>query len=94
MIGGQGNNVQISSTAKKEIEEIVLKIEALANEIDEDRTDIADAILSIREELENKIPRPKFLKTAFNSFKAIGTGVIANKITPLVDSAIEIINKI
>jgi hypothetical protein len=94
LIGGQGNNIQISSTVKKEIEEIALKIEALANEIDEDRTDIADAILSIREELENKIPRPKFLKTAFNSFKAIGTGVIANKITPLVDSAIEIINKI
>ena len=94
IIGGQGNCVQISMSTKKELEDIVSKIEALANEVDDDRTDIADAILSIREELEENTPRPRFLKIAFNSFKAIGTGVIANKITPIVDSALEILNKI
>ena len=47
----------------------------------------------IREELSNKMPRPKFLKTAFNSLKAVGIDVIANKMTPFVDSALEIINK-
>jgi len=39
------------------------------------------------------MPRPKFLKTAFNSLKAVGIDVIANKMTPFVDSALEIINK-
>lgn len=94
LIGGQGNNVQITNEPIKKLSDIVNEIEKLANEIDADRTDIADAIISIREELDNKMPRPKFLKTAFNSIKAIGTGVIANKITPYVNSAIEIINQI
>jgi len=31
--------------------------------------------------------------TISNETKAVGIGVIANKITPLVDSALEIINK-
>lgn len=93
VIGGQSNEVHINTQTKNEIENILNQIETLSIEIDEDRTDIADAILSIREELENKIPRPRFLKTAFNSLKAIGTGVFANQITPLVNSAIEIINK-
>lgn len=94
IVGGKGNKVTIPKEEKSDLENIVEKIEALANEFNEDRTDIADAILSIREELESKMPRPKFLKTAFNSFKAISGGVIANKITPLVDSAMGIINKI
>jgi len=92
-VGGQGNNVQISISKKKELEDLTSRIEDLANEVDDDRADIVDAILSIREELGNKTPRPRFLKTAFNSLKSIGTGVVANKITPLIDSAMEIISK-
>jgi hypothetical protein len=93
IVGGTNNKVRINTIDKSELINIVKQIEILTKEIDVDRIDIADAILSIHEELNNKIPRPKFLKTAFISLKAIGTGVIANKITPLVDSAIEIINK-
>jgi len=93
LVGGKGNNVQISQSVKTELEDITSRIEDLANEIDDDRTDIADAILSIREELGNKMPRSRFLKTAFNSLKSIGTEVVANKIAPLIDSALEIINK-
>jgi|LSQX01.3.fsa_nt_gb hypothetical protein len=92
-VGGQGNNVQISMSKKSELESIVTRIEDLTSEIDGDRTDIVDAIFSIREELGNKIHRPKFLKTAFNSLKSIGAGVMANKITSLIDSAIGIINE-
>jgi len=91
LIGGQENNVQITNESIKKLSDIVNKIEKLTDEIDADRTDMADAIISIREELNNKMPRPRFLKTAFNSIKAIGIGVIANKMTPLVDSALKII---
>ena len=93
MVGGQGNNVQISISKKKELEDLTSRIEDLANEVDDDRTDIIDAILTIREELGNQTPRPRLLKTAFNSLKSVGTGVVANKITHLIDSAVEIINK-
>jgi len=91
LVGGQGNNVQITNESIQKLSDIVNEIEKLADEIDADRTDIADAIISIREELSNKIPRTKFLRMAFNSIKSIGIGVIANKITPLVDSALKII---
>lgn len=91
-VGEQGSNVKISISKKRELEDITSRIEDLANEIDSDRTHIADAILSIREELGNNTPRPRFIRTAFNSLKSIGTGVVANKITPLIDLAMEILN--
>lgn len=93
LVGGHGNNVQISMSNKSELEDIVSKIELLVSEVDNNRTDITDAIFSIREELGCQKPRPRFLRTAFNSLKAIGVGVVANKISPLIDSAIEILNK-
>ncbi|TWV14341.1 hypothetical protein FQ707_04115 [Bacteroidaceae bacterium HV4-6-C5C] len=94
LVGGQQNNVKISMIKKKELEDIVTRIEVLSKKINDDEDDIADAILSIREELENKMARPKFLKVAFNSLKAIGTGLFVNEITPLVDSAIKLLNDV
>lgn len=92
-IGGQNNTVTISTESKQQLLDILSKIEKLSTEIDEDRTDIADAIISIREELDAKIPRPRFLITAFNSLKIIGKGVVVSKIVGYVNQALEVISK-
>jgi len=91
LVGGQDNCVQINSSHKKDLVNIVNEIEKLSKEIDDDRTDIADAILSIREELNYKMPKPKMLRMAFNSIKAIGKGVVVDKIVELVNQALNII---
>ena len=94
IIGGKDNTVTISCEAKKQLNEIITQIESITQEIDGDRTDIADAILTIREELDSKIPRPKFLETAFNGLKAVGTGIVVEKIIPIVDKGLELISKL
>lgn len=93
-IGGQNNAVTISCEAKQQLNEIITQIESIMQEIDGDRTDIVDAILTMREELDSKMPRPKFLKTAFNGLKAIGTGIVVEKIIPLVDKGLALISNL
>ena len=94
VVGGQKNTVIISAETKEQLSEIVRQIQTISQEMDDDRTDIADAILTLREELDSKVPRPRFLKTAFNGLKAIGAGVLVDKITPLVNRALELIPKL
>lgn len=94
IVGGQGNNVTINSETKNEILDILKKIEDLATEVDEDREDIADAIITIREELDNKMCRPKFLKTAFNGLKGLGVGVVKEQMSDYVSKALESIVKL
>jgi len=94
VVGGQNNMVTISNDNKQQLQQIVNQIEAIANEVDEDRTDIADAIITIREELDSKIPKPKLLKTAFNGLKAVVVEVAVEKIIPLVDKGLEIISRL
>lgn len=94
VVGGQNNTVIIPAETKQQLSEIVRQIETISQEMDDDRTDVADAIITIREELDLKMPRPKFLKTAFNGLKAIGAGVVVDKIIPLVDRGLELISKL
>jgi hypothetical protein len=94
IIGGTNNNIQISHTAKAELESIVNKIEQLSEEIDADREDIVVEILTIRDELNNTIQRPKIIKSAFNAIKGITIGVAGNKITDLIDKGLEIIKNL
>lgn len=94
VVGGQNNIVTISNDDKLQLQQIIDKIEVIANEVDEDRTDIADAIITIRDELDSKISKPKLLKTAFNGLKAVMTGVAVERIIPLVDKGLEIISRL
>lgn len=91
VVGGKDNIVTISNEVKKELENIVTQIETLINETGDNQTKIEDTINSIREELSSKIPRPGFLKAAFNSLNGVGLGVVANQLTPFVNSAIELL---
>jgi hypothetical protein len=83
IVGGQNNTVDIDNSTKQQIADIVNQIESLSSDIQTDREDIATHIVEIRAELENKVQRPKWLKTAFNAIKGIvGVGEIcelANK---------------
>lgn len=67
IIGGKDNQVDISSDIRQQLNEIVSKIEALAQEVDEDRINIAGAILAVKEELScPNIKRP-YLRLAVNA---------------------------
>ncbi len=61
IIGGTNNNLQISDKAKTDLESIVNKIEQLSAEIEADREDIVTEILTLRDELNNTIQRPKII---------------------------------
>lgn len=94
LVGGENNTVTFVNDYKSQLNDIVDKIEVISQNAECDTTDIEDAIISIREELDSETPRAKFLKTAFNGIKAIATGIIVDKIIPLVDTGIEIIMKL
>ena len=47
VIGGKDNQVSVSSDVKQQLNAIVSQIEALAQEVDDDRTDIAEAIIAV-----------------------------------------------
>ena len=88
IVGGQGNNVNINSETKNDILDILKKIEELSKEIDEDREDIAEAIITIRAELENKIPNLKLLGTTFKWLGKLGSGIFIAQISGYVTQAL------
>ena len=93
IMGGNNNKIHINSPTKVKLIEIVEKIEKLAQDIEEDREDIVGEIVKIRMELDSQSHQPKVIKSAFNAIKGIAIGVAANRITPLVDSALEILKQ-
>ena len=93
IVGGNGNNIEIQSKAKEELRIIIDKIEKLAYNIDLDREDLVAEVVKIKMELDSHSQQPKVIKSAFNAIKGIVIGVAANRITPLVDSALEILKQ-
>lgn len=93
VVGGVDNKVHLNAKAKNELDEIITKVEQLSQEIEADREDIAREILSIREELENTIQRPKIIKSALFALKGITMGVAGNKATELIDDALKVIKE-
>lgn len=93
IIGGNNNKIHINSPTKVKLMEIVEKVEKLAQDIEEDREDIVVEIVKIKMELDSQYQQPKVIKSAFNAIKGIAIGVAANRIPPLVDSALEILKQ-
>lgn len=89
MVAGNNNQVSISSVDKKELENILYQIDNLSQNLDDDRKDIADEIVKIKQELDNPTQNVKYIKSAFNAIKGIAIGVGANQITPLVNQGLE-----
>lgn len=93
IFGGNFNSVTFNMKAREELKVITDKIEELAHDIDFDREDLVTEIVRIRMELDNQYQQPKVIKSAFNAIKGIVIGVAANRITTLVDSALEILKQ-
>ena len=93
VIGGVDNKVHINAESRNELDDIITKVEQLCQEIEADREDIAREILSLREELDNTIQRPKIIKSALFALKGITMGVAGNKATELIDKALKIMNE-
>ena len=91
VIGGKDNQVSVSSDVKQQLNAIVSQIEALAQEVDDDRTDIAEAIIAVKEELkeDNILTTP--LRLAFNAIKGAISGLADTGIEKLAEQAIKLL---
>ncbi|HJA97946.1 MAG TPA: hypothetical protein H9920_09570 [Candidatus Alistipes faecavium] len=88
VLGGKNQDISISSGSKAQIADILNRIEQLSNEVDEDRTDIAEAILTIREELSKPTPQSKVLKMGFSFIKKIASSFVDKSMEVLADKGI------
>lgn len=91
VVGGKDNQVTISSDIKQQLNNIVSQIEALAQEVDDDRTDIAEAIIAVKEELKEDSIRTTPLKLAFNAIKGAISGLADTGIEKLAEQAIKLL---
>ena len=91
VIGGKDNQISISSDVRQQLNSIVGQIETLAQEIDDDRTDIADAIIEIKKELEAKSINAKPLRLAFYAIKGAISGLANSAIETLAEQAIKLL---
>jgi hypothetical protein len=91
VLGGANNQFSFSQDFKKQVVELIEKIEELSNDIEIDRDDIAFEISNIKLALE-KEESPKIIKSAFNAIKGIASAVGANEITELLNQNLPNIN--
>ena len=91
VIGGKNNQVSVSSDVKQQLNAIVSQIEALAQEVDDDRTDIAEAIIAVKEELKAEYIRTTPLRLAFNAIKGAISGLADTGIEKLAEQAIKLL---
>lgn len=91
VIGGKDNQVTISADVKQQLNSIVSRIEALSQEIDDDRTDIAEAIIAVKKELKEVNFQPKRLRLVFNAIKGAVAGMVDSGIEILAQQAIELL---
>lgn len=91
VIGGKNNQVSVSSDVKQQLNAIVSQIEALAQEVDDDRTDIAEAIIAVKEELNANSIRITPLRLVFNAIKGAVSGLADSGIEKLAEQAIKLL---
>ena len=91
VVGGKDNLATISSDTKQQLNNIVSQIEALAQEVDDDRTDIAEAIVAVKEELKEDNIRTTPLRLAFNAIKGAISGLADTGIEKLAEQAIKLL---
>lgn len=91
VVGGSDNQVAISSDIKQELNNIIRQIETLAQDVDDDRTDIAEAIIAVKEELKEYNIRTTPLRLAFNAIKGAISGLVDTGIENLAEQAIQLL---
>lgn len=89
IVGGEKNTINLTKEAKKDLLDIIKKIEILSQDIKSDHEDIANEITRIQVELNNTLQKPQIIRSALNAIKGIAIGIGANQITPLVNEALD-----
>lgn len=88
------NNTIVNADNKEELLRILSEIDNIALE-NSNNTDYKEISEDIKAELKKDVPEKKFLKRCFQAipgfFSNVGAGIIANKLTPLVSSAINLL---
>lgn len=88
IIGGN-QNVSISATNKKELTDIIERIEEINKRYNDE--DLANEITMVKDDIAKPAQNPKFIKRAFNAMKGIAVGITANELTPIIDQGLELI---
>lgn len=88
IIGGN-QNVSISAVNKKELMDIIDRIEEINKRFNNE--DLANEITEIKDDLAKPNQNPRFIKRAFNAMKGIAVGTLANELTPIIDKGLELI---
>lgn len=91
VVGGKDNQVSVFSDVKQQLNAIISQIETLAQDIDDDRTDIANAIIAVKEELNAGSIRIIPLRLAFNAIKGAISGLADTGIEKLAEQAIKLL---
>jgi hypothetical protein len=91
ILGGSNNFLDHTADIKQNLSDIVDKIERLSFEIDEDRTDIAKEILSIRGELSRKDSSFPNINTAFNSICKLASKFVDKGIETIAEEGIKML---
>lgn len=91
VIGGKDNQVTISPDIKQQLNEIVNRIEILAQKVDCNNADITDAIDMLKEELKANKANQKPLRLAFHAIKGAVAGLADTGIEKLVEQAITLL---
>lgn len=87
ILGGSNNHFGFSDDFKKQILELMEKVEELSKDVEVDRDDIAFEISKIKLQLE-KGESPKLIKSAFNAIKGIASSVAADQITEVINQSL------
>lgn len=91
IIGGN-DTVTINTAIKKELTDIINKIEDINKKYN--NADLAQEIIEVKDDLTKSKQHPKLIKRAFNAMKGISMGIVANELTPIIDRGLELITNL
>ena len=93
IVGGQNNTVSLSNDLRKEIEDLISQITAIANVLSDEQEEIIAELQRINVQLNKNQPKRATIASAFQTIYNVLCGVTGNLATPFVLDKIQIIVK-
>jgi hypothetical protein len=93
VVGGHNNTVSLSSDLRKEIEDVVQQIMAIANVLSDEQEEIIAELQRINVQLNKNQPKRTVISSAFQTIHNVLCGVAGNIVTPFLLEKIQMIVK-
>lgn len=91
IVGGKDNQTTIAPDIKQQLNKIISQVEALSQDIDDNKADIEEAIGDIKKELNGNTPKRRTLKMLFSAIKGMVAGFADKGIEMLAEEAIKLL---